>query len=174
MSGRPAPLVDDRPDDAPSVELAPEGRWPAVFVDWYDMGIQQVGFEEVPCVKLIWQISARRSDGIRHLVSERYHRTLYRNSALRKMLERWQDARFTEWETRMGVDLSQWFKKPCYVTVTHRPWKPGKPWVKVVAVEPWDFREPRQPLTPEGVRAMRHGAPIWRPGVHPPPEAEDD
>lgn len=155
---RPAPVTDDQPDNQPRIPLAPEGRWAAVFVDWYDDGIQEIHGQYVPCIKLIWQLECRRADGRRHLVSQRYHRTMSHHSKLRLMLERWQDARFTDLEVKWGVDLTTWWKRPCYITVKHCDWRPNLPWVQVAEVEPWDYREPRQPLQPEGISKMWHGA----------------
>jgi hypothetical protein len=154
LGERPAPLTEDCP---PPVAIPPEGRWPGVFIDWYDDGLQVMNGTEVPCVRLLWQIEPRRPDGSRYLVGQRYHRTLGRGSLLRRLLERWEGRRFADAECRIGIDLSQWWRKPCYVTVRHRPWRPGQPWVSVGAVEPWDYAQPLRPLTPENYRTMQFG-----------------
>jgi hypothetical protein len=110
-----------------SFSPAPEGVHQAVCVDIEDIGMVQSTFLDdktgLPKVqhkiKVYWQISERRDDNKRFVLSKRYTLSLHEKASLRHDLEAWRGRAFTEDELR-GFDVESVKGANCLLNVQHR------------------------------------------------------
>lgn len=106
---------------------APEGVHQAVCVDIEDIGMVESAFKDdrtgLPKVqhkiKVYWQISERRDDNKRFVLSKRYTLSLHEKASLRHDLEAWRGRAFTEDELR-GFDVETVKGANCLLNVQHR------------------------------------------------------
>jgi hypothetical protein len=106
---------------------APVGVHQAVCVDIEDLGMVQSTFLDdktgLPKVqhkiKVYWQISERRDDNKRFVLSKRYTLSLHEKASLRHDLEAWRGRAFTEDELR-GFDVETVMGANCLLNVQHR------------------------------------------------------
>jgi hypothetical protein len=105
---------------------APEGVHQAVCVDIEDLGMLKSAYTDDKGnekwqhkIKVYWQISERRDDNKRFVLSKRYTLSLHEKASLRHDLEAWRGRAFTEDELR-GFDVESVKGANCLLNVQHR------------------------------------------------------
>ena len=115
---------------------APEGLWPAVCVDVFDLGIQDYGFGPQEKIEITWQLEEKNAKtGKRFQVAQRYTPSLHEKSRLRPMLEAWRGRKFTKDEER-EFDIEKLLGANCQLQIIHNVRDEGRTYANVQAVVP--------------------------------------
>ena len=116
--------------------VAPEGLWPAVCVDVFDLGLQETPWGPQVKIEISWQLEERDpATKRRYLISQRYTPSLHEKSRLRPMLEAWRGRKFTKDEER-EFDIEKLLGVNCQLQVIHNIKDEGRIYANVQAVVP--------------------------------------
>ncbi len=116
--------------------VAPEGLWPAVCVDVFDLGLVDTQFGKQEKIEITWQLEERDPETKkRFLIFQRYTPSLHEKSRLRPMLEAWRGRKFTKDEER-EFDIEKLLGANCQLQVIHHIKDEGKTYANVQAVVP--------------------------------------
>jgi len=115
-------------------EPLPTGVIPAVCVRYYDCGIQH-GYQGKlqHKVVLLWELDARRTDGVRFLATKTYTAILSEKANLTADLQSWRGRAFTDDELQ-GFELDNIVGKPCQLNLVQIAKANGDPFVEVQTV----------------------------------------
>ena len=117
--------------------VAPEGLWPAVCCDVYDLGLVQTQFGEQVKIEISWQLEERDpKTNRRFLVSQRYTPSLHEKSKLRPLLESWRGRKFTKDEER-EFDIEKLLGACCQLQIVHNIKDEGRCYANVQACVPY-------------------------------------
>ena len=123
--------------------VAPEGLWPAVCCDVYDLGLVQTQFGEQVKIEISWQLEERDpKTNRRFLVSQRYTPSLHEKSKLRPLLESWRGRRFTKDEEK-EFDIEKLLGACCQLQVVHAIKDEGRCFANVQACVPYPKNTPK-------------------------------
>jgi hypothetical protein len=116
--------------------VAPEGLWPAVCCDVFDLGVQATPWGEQIKIEISWQLEEKDpQSGRRYLISQRYTPSLHEKSRLRPMLEAWRGCKFTKDEER-EFDIEKLLGANCQLQIIHNIKDEGRTYANVQAVVP--------------------------------------
>jgi hypothetical protein len=122
---------------------APEGLWPAVCCDVYDLGIVNTPFGDQVKIEITWQLEERDpKTNKRFLISQRYTPSLHEKSKLRPLLESWRGRKFTKDEER-EFDIEKLLGICCQVQLVHSIKDEGRVYANVQACVPYPKNTPR-------------------------------
>ncbi len=115
----------------------PEGLWPAVCVDVFDLGLVQTPFGEQVKIEITWQLEERdtKTDK-RYLISQRFTPSLHEKSKLRPLLESWRGRKFTKDEEK-EFDIEKLLGACCQLQLVHNIKDEGRTYVNVQACVPY-------------------------------------
>lgn len=116
-------------------EPAPEGQHLGVCCDVVDMGLIRTQWGEKHKIKMVWQLAATTSKGVRYLVQKIYTLSLAPKANLRKDLERWRDKPYTEDQAKAGIDTEKMIGITALLTIKHHE-KGGSVYANVDVVMP--------------------------------------
>jgi hypothetical protein len=123
---------------------APEGLWPAVCCDVFDLGLVNhpvYGMQEK--ILITWQLAERDpKTNKRYQVSRRFTPSLGKKSHLRPLLESWRGRKFTA-EEEKEFDIEKLLGANCQVQIIHNIVEEGKTYANVQACVPYPKKEPR-------------------------------
>jgi hypothetical protein len=122
---------------------APEGLWPAVCVDVFDLGLVETPFGQQAKIEITWQLEEKdpKTDR-RFLVSQRYTPSLHEKSRLRPLLESWRGRKFTKDEER-EFDIEKLLGANCQLQIVHNIKDEGRTYANVQACVPYPRNTPR-------------------------------
>ena len=113
-------------------EIPPEGRHVAVLADIYSIGTRPTKFGPKEQVCFRWLLEITNSTGHRYSTFQHFNRTLAENSFLRLAAEMFVGAL----PPNPVFDLDALLKSVAFITIAHNKGKNGKPFAKVIKVEP--------------------------------------
>ena len=103
----------------------PEGQYPAVCVDFLDLGERVKTFpgsepKLTYCIALVFQSGEKNEAGRLHEVSAEFTASMHEKSSLRKLLEDWRGKTYTKEEVTQGIPADKLVGKSCLLTVEHK------------------------------------------------------
>jgi hypothetical protein len=123
--------------------VAPEGLWPAVCCDVYDLGIVKTQFGDQVKIEITWQLEEKDPQtGKRFLISQRYTPSLHEKSRLRPLLESWRGRKFTKDEEK-EFDIEKLLGANCQLQLVHNIKDEGRTYANVQACVPYPKNVPR-------------------------------
>lgn len=129
-------------DDAKSqFSPHPEGQFPAVCVDFIDLGEKVEQFEDNPAklvykVALVWQTGEANEAGRLHEVSAEFTASMGDRANLRKVLEDWRGKSYSKDELKAGIPADKLVGRACLLTVEHKDSRAGRTYAKVRGIAP--------------------------------------
>jgi hypothetical protein len=122
---------------------APEGLWPAVCCDVYDLGLVDTQFGKQEKIEITWQLAEKDTKTQRrYQVSQRYTPSLHEKSKLRPLLESWRGRKFTK-EEEKEFDIEKLLGANCQLQIVHNIKDEGRTYANVQACVPYPKKEPR-------------------------------
>jgi hypothetical protein len=122
---------------------APEGLWPAVCCDVFDLGLVDTQFGKQEKIEITWQLAEKDSKTQRrYQVSQRYTPSLHEKSKLRPLLESWRGRKFTK-EEEKEFDIEKLLGANCQLQIVHNIKDEGRTYANVQACVPYPKKEPR-------------------------------
>lgn len=116
---------------------APEGLWPAVCVDVFDLGVVDTQFGKQEKIEITWQLEEVDPKSKRRFqVTQRYTPSLHEKSKLRPMLESWRGRKFTKDEERQ-FDIEKLIGACCQLQLIHNIKDEGRVYANVQACVPY-------------------------------------
>lgn len=104
-----------------ATKVIPTGWYPALCVDVEDLGTVETPWGDRRTIKVVWEVDVRSvHSGKRLTVSRKLHRTLARDSHLRRLLKTWLTDEMPDWRLEQGVDLEYLVGKWAIVFVEQR------------------------------------------------------
>jgi hypothetical protein len=99
--------------------VAPEGLWPAVCCDVYDLGLVDWGFGPQEKIEITWQLDERDpKTHKRYWVTWKGTPSLHEKSKLRPLLESWRGRKFTK-EEEKEFDIEKLLGANCQLQIVH-------------------------------------------------------
>ena len=116
---------------------APEGLWPAVCCDVFDLGLKDYGFGPQEKIEITWQLEeCDPKTNRRYLVSQHYTPSLHEKSKLRPLLESWRGRKFTKDEEK-EFDIEKLLGANCQLQIVHNIKDEGRTYANVQACVPY-------------------------------------
>jgi hypothetical protein len=123
--------------------VPPEGLWPAVCCDVYDLGLIDTPFGQQVKVEITWQLEEKDpKTERRYLISQRYTPSLHEKSKLRPLLESWRGRKFTK-EEEKEFDIEKLLGASCQLQLIHKITDDGRTYANVQACVPFPRNTPR-------------------------------
>jgi len=127
--------------------LHPEGFMQGICVDFVDVGMKPTQYGDKHKVRIVWETTAKMTDGRPFVVMESFNASLDPKSKLRKVLEAWRGSKFNEDEVK-AFDTEKLIGASCQLQIIHTTDNEGKEWANVQSVVP--LSAGMQPLVTSG------------------------
>lgn len=119
----------------------PEGQYPAVCVDFLDLGNRVKSYPGAEpklayCVALVFQTGEQNEGGRLHEVSAEFTASMHEKASLRKLLEDWRGKTYTKDEVKQGIPADKLVGRPCLLTVEHKESGSGRVYAKIRGIGP--------------------------------------
>lgn len=155
----------------PQFPPAPEGNYPAVCVDFIDLGMVEKkvwGSDDKTVLKhmcaIVWELDEVSDEtGERYMAKQEYKVSLHEKAQLYKTLVSWRGRAFTA-EEMAGFDTDNIVGKPCLVQITHKIGRNGGVWSNVSQVAALPKGVPA--IEPSGKYVRRPSVPVTANGGH--------
>jgi len=115
------------PADGP---VCPEGLFPAVCSRADDLGTQETNFGSKHQIDLYFIVETGEPP-VRYEIRRRYTLSLHEKSNLRRDLESWRGARFTDEELVAGYEVDRCVGKACQVQIRHSAGTEGRTFANI-------------------------------------------
>jgi hypothetical protein len=122
---------------------APEGLWPAVCCDVFDLGLVDTQFGKQEKIEITWQLAEKDpKTQRRYQVAQRYTPSLHEKSKLRPLLESWRGRKFTK-EEEKEFNVEKLLGANCQLQIVHNIKDEGRTYANVQACVPYPKKDRR-------------------------------